>query len=64
MNDDYEEAKRLSLLINGEAETIAEDFELAKKMQEQFDKEDLDYLSSVKEAGLVRFVARGFLLYG
>lgn len=53
LNNDEEEAKRLSLLLNGEIETTAEDFELAKTMQEQFDKEELDYLDSVKEAGLV-----------
>lgn len=55
LNNDEEEAKRLSLLLNGEPETTADDFELARRMQEQFDKEELDYLDSVKEAGLVPF---------
>lgn len=52
LNNDEEEAKRLSLLLNDEIDTTAEDFELAKKMQEQFDKEELDYFDNVKVAGL------------
>ena len=54
MNNDEEEAKRLSLLLNEEtSETTADDFEMAKMMQEQFDREDLNYIDSVRKAGLV-----------
>ena len=41
----------LNLLINGEADTTQEDYDFARRMQEQFDKEELNYLESVKEAG-------------
>lgn len=51
LNNDEEEAKRLHNLINGEVDSTAEDLELARLLQEQFDKEELNYLESIKEAG-------------
>ena len=48
MNNDENEARRLHNLINNDdLDTTANDLELAKQLQEQFDKEQLDYLDNV-----------------
>lgn len=61
--NDEQEAKRLSLLLNEEPETTADDFELAKKMQEQFDREQLGYAESLKAAGLVEPLVEPLFLW-